>query len=167
MRAICLAIIGAVLAASPATAQGWREYSYSDAGFGIQFPAAPAVIPGEYKTASGLTVPAITYSAQKDNTTYSVMVADLTKAAADQAGAIDHAVKSFAATGEIKVDVEARINREYGHELSVLGKDGSRSIVAIFFIGHRLYELNGKTTPPNAEAGSGSSIRFQQSLQFY
>ena len=165
-RLKALAVLAVLLAPFPAAAQGWKEYDYPEAGFTIQFPATPTMATGTYKTVTGVSVPARTYSAQVDQSTYTVTVADYAKTAADQANAVRDAVKAFAAAGEIKVDVEARINWEYGHELSVLGKDGGRSIVAIFFIDHRLYELVGRTAPPNPENGSGASIRFQQSLQF-
>jgi hypothetical protein len=65
------------------------------------------------------------------------------------------------------VDVEARINTQFGHELSIGNKDGSRSTVAIFFFNHHLYQLEGRALPPDPTARSSSLIRFQQSLQFF
>ncbi len=69
-------------------------------------------------------------------------------------------------TVRVKAEVEARINRQYGRELSVAFKDGSLSIVGIFFFDHHLCELDGKAMGPDAAAASSSLIRFQQSLQF-
>jgi hypothetical protein len=64
------------------------------------------------------------------------------------------------------VALDARINREFGRELSVSGADGSRSAIAIFFVNRHLYLLDGESLPPNAIAKSGDAVRFQQSLQF-
>jgi len=69
-------------------------------------------------------------------------------------------------TGEIKLDVNARINREFGRELSVAENDGSRSTMGIFFINHKLYQLQARILPPDPVAGSADALRFQQSLRF-
>jgi hypothetical protein len=161
-----LALLIVLLAPVSAHAQGWRDYSYADDGFMIAFPAPPAMTSGVYKTTTGVSVPARTYSVQADNIVYSVTAADFSKTnMSDQAG-IGDAVKAFGAMGEVKLDVEARTNQRYGRELSVIGKDASRSMVAIFFIDHKLYALVGKALPPNAETKSGLLIRFEESLNF-
>jgi hypothetical protein len=52
----------------------------------------------------------------------------------------------------------------FGRQMSVLGADGSRSSVAMFYYEGRLYQIEGKSLPPgNATA---DAIRFQQSLIF-
>ncbi len=68
--------------------------------------------------------------------------------------------------GEVKVETTERIDRYYGHDITVAGKDGSHSAIAIFFANDQLYELVGKALPPDAEAGSGKTARFQQTLVF-
>ena len=64
------------------------------------------------------------------------------------------------------VDVEARINSEYGRELSVRRRDGGYDIVAIFFFDSHLYVLNGRAAAPDPRAATVNLIRFQQSLNF-
>ena len=161
-----------LLIAAPAVAQilpkapDWRPYDYPAMGFGVHFPAEPSVVRGTYPTAAG-PVPASIYSVKHENVEYRMTVADFSAAKTDEKTAIEAAVKTWATDGrEIKLDVEARINRRYGRELSVGGKDGSYSMVAIFFFNDRLYELSGKALPPNAQIATGKIIRFQQSLQF-
>ncbi len=157
-----------VLASMPfaAAAQSWQQYNYTDAGFSAQFPNPPNVSDEKYKTASGIEVPAKIFASRNENIVYSVTVADFTNTALDNDKAIDDAVKIFSAGGEIKADVNERVNRQHGRELTVIGKDASHSSIAIFFFDHKLYALEGRALPPNAEAGSANTLRFQQSLQF-
>jgi hypothetical protein len=165
---IALPLIGVclVLAPSPAAAQDWQDYPYPEHGFAVHFPAPPTVTKGVYKTTTGIAVPSTVYAVKKDNILYSVTVGDFSQTAIDDQAVIDDAVKAAGLAGEIKLDVDARISRRYGHELSVKGKDGSYSMMAIFFFDHRFYNLVGKVMPPDAEAGASKTIRFQQSLQF-
>jgi hypothetical protein len=166
MRVTSLVIAAALLAPLPAGAQTWQNYDYPDAGFSVHFPAPPTVAGGVYRTLAGASIPSKVYSARLDNVVYTVTTADFTGIAVEPDKAIGDAVKAIGAEGKIKLDVDARINRQYGHELTVGGKDGSRSTVAIFFFNHRLYQLVGKAAAPDADARSSSLIRFQQSLQF-
>lgn len=166
MRFRSLAIAGALLAPLPASAQAWQNYDYPEAGFAVHFPAAPTVTTGVYRTAAGLSAPSTLYSVRQDNVVYTMTVADFSQITVEPDKAIADAVRSFGENGEIKVDVDARINRQYGHELSVGNKDGSRSTVAIFFFNQHLYQLDGRALPPDPATRSSSLIRFQQSLQF-
>ncbi len=161
-------VIAAALLTAPLTAaaQSWENYDYQDAGFAVHFPAPPSVTTGVYKTTTGETAPATIYSVRRDDIIYTVTRADFTKLTLDGDKAINDAVKSFEQLGKIQLDVDARINRQYGHELSVGGKDGSRFTVAIFFFNHHLYQLQGQAMPPDPDRRSGQLIRFQQSLQF-
>jgi hypothetical protein len=125
------------------------------------------VTKGVYRMAAGLSAPSAVYSVRQDNVIYTVTVADFSRTTVEKDMAIADAVKSFGENGEIKVDVDARINTQFGHELTVGNKDGSRSTVAIFFFNGHLYQLEGKALPPDPAARSSSLIRFQQSLQFF
>ena len=165
MRLVALAAFS-MLTAAPAAAQDWREYAYPDASFAVQFPGEPVVESGAYLAAGGITVPATIHILRQPAIVFSVTVADLTGTPADNRNAIDQAVRALAGTGEIRADVRAEINDQYGRELSITETDGSRSIYAIFFINHRLYELKGKVLPPTPERRSGDAVRFQQSLRF-
>jgi hypothetical protein len=166
MRIGSLAFAAALLAPLPAGAQAWQNYDYADTGFAVHFPAVPAVTKGIYR-AAGVIAPSAVYSVRQDNIIYTVTVADFSQTTLEKDKAIDDAVKAFGAAGEIKVDVDARINTQFGHELTVANKDGSRSTVAIFFFNHHLYQLEGRALPPDPTARSSSLIRFQQSLQFF
>ena len=160
-------IAAAVLVlAGPAAAQSWDIYSYPDAKFAVQFPAQPQVGPGKYRTQAGFDAPARVWSARTDQVVYTLTLADFSGTALDKDAVIADAVKAFGQTGEVAVDVEARINTEYGRELSVAHKDGGRSITAIFFFDKHLYLLHGHALPPNGGDATASLIRFQQSLQF-
>jgi hypothetical protein len=155
-----------LLLAAPAAAQTWDTYSYPDAKFAVQFPAQPSVGGGSYRTTAGLDRPAKVYSARLDNVAYTLTVADFSGTALEKDAVIGDAVKAFGQMGEIAIDVDARINTEYGRELSVIHKDGGRSVTAIFFFGNRLYLLRGHAMPPNPGDATARLIRFQQSLQF-
>jgi hypothetical protein len=159
-------VVMMVAASGPALAQAWQEYSYSEAHFAVQLPAAPMVETGTYMAAGGIAVPATIYALRQPNIVFTMTVADLARTAADKPNAIDLAVQPLRETGEIKLDVRAEINGQYGRELTVAEKDGSRAIFAIFLIDHHLYELKGKVLPPTPERRSGDAIRFQQSLRF-
>jgi len=80
--------------------------------------------------------------------------------------AIAHAVDQVQAQGKVRVDVEARINRQYGRELSIVGNDDSHSAVAIFFVDNKLYLVEGSVLATSADMQSGDAARFQQSLRF-
>jgi hypothetical protein len=158
-----LAIVSAPFAAQ---AQAWKEYSYPQDGFAVQFPATPVESTTTYKTQAGMSLPAVTYSVQQDNVVYSVTVADFSNAGLGEQAAMNDAIKALGQTGEIKIDTTERIDRNYGHDITLAGKDGSRSAIAVFFANQQLYELTGKALPPDAESGSGKTARFQQTLVF-
>src|ERR1700674_3451819 len=166
MRPIIPIAIFAILSSAPVEAQAWDEHASPEAGCAVQCPVEPQVEAGSYETLNGVTVPATVYSARQGRGVYTVTVADLANTPADQPNAIDDAVSLLRKTSQIKLDVNARINREFGRELSVTENDGSRSMMGIFFFNHRLYELRGKVLPPDAKAGSADALRFQQSLRF-
>ena len=157
--AVALSI--ALLAGGGARAQDWQAYAYPDSGFAAQFPAKPTLTEVQYQ-AGGVTGPAKVYSARLGATDYSVTVADLSASAAGKDAAIDAAVKAFAAAGQVKLDVSERIDRQFGRELSVLGKDGSQTATAIFYVDKKLYVLAGRGEP----ASMPLAVRFQQSLEF-
>jgi hypothetical protein len=166
MRWLTLCLVASALAPLPALAQTWQEYAYRDAGFAFQAPAKPVVTAGAYPAPGGVSVPATLYTARLDNVVYAMTVADFSNIPIDDKAAIADAEKAIGATGKVTFSVDARIDRDYGRELSIAGADGSRSTVAIFFVNKHLYELVGRSLAPDAAAGSGNIIRFQQSLSF-
>lgn len=164
----CLALIFAVvLVAGSAAAEGWREYTYPNLGFSLHFPDDPKIEDTTYMTASGITVPARIYSLNQDSSAYRMIVADFSRRTnLNDRQVIDLAIKTLAQEAEVKLDIPARVSRVFGRQLSLLGKDGSRSSVALFYYQRRLYQIQGTILPANPDPSSGEAIRFQQSLRF-
>ncbi len=159
LTAVCLMPLVAV-------AQQWKVYEYPDAGFAVQFPVPPVVAPSTFRTSAGVSLPMTRYAAREDRVLYTMSVVDFSGVNEDATSVIAETEKSFGASGRVTVAIDARINRQFGRELSVNGADGARSAVAIFFASKHLYLLVGESLPPNAIARSGDAIRFQESLQF-
>ena len=145
--------------AAPAAPQTWEYYTYAQSGFTVQFPAPPATSVGTYKTRDGAAVPSLTWAVQQDGVAYSVMVADFSSRPMNDQSAMNDAIATLKETGEIKVDTNERIDRNFGHDITLVGKDGSRSAIAIFYVGNRLYELIGKALAPTADAGTARTVR--------
>lgn len=165
LRLVALAALSAaLLVCSDAQAQGWREYRY--AGFAVRFPVAPAIESGTYATAEGTTVDARIYSARQDGALYRVTVADLSRSRTSEDQAMSEAIGQLTASGEVVVDVPHRVNRVLGRQLSIVGHDGSRSAIALFYRNRRLYLVEGTILPTNDDFMSSDGVRFQQSLRF-
>jgi hypothetical protein len=166
MRGAAAILTAAWLLPTAAFAQDWQAYRYPDAGFAIQLPVPPMVEKGTFTTPAGVSLPMTSYVARQDGIIYTLKVVDFSSVNPDGTKTIADTEKSFGTSGKVTVAIDARVNREFGRELSVTGADGSRSAVAIFFANRRLYILDGQSLPPNAIARSGNAIRFQESLQF-
>jgi hypothetical protein len=165
LRAIAAVAVLGALSVSPAQAQSWREYRYS--GFAVQFPVEPKSESGTYATDEGTTVNVRIYSARQESALYKVTVADLSELSVDQAQEVsDGMIGQLAAGREVVVDVPHRVNRVLGRQLSIVGDDGRRSAVALFFRDRRLYVVEGTTLPANGDTMSADGVRFQQSLRF-
>jgi len=159
--ATAVALTLALLAAGAARAQDWREYAYPDQGFSAQFPAKPTVTNIRYK-AGALDAPARLYAARAGSVDYSITVADLSASTAGRDAAIAEAVRALSASGQVKVDVTERIDRQFGRELTLIGADGKQTATAVFYVDKRLYILEGRAEPASAPL----AVRFQQTLQF-
>jgi hypothetical protein len=155
----------AVLANS-AVADDWMEYSYPELGFSVSFPAAPASETMPYRTVEGAMANETQYSVQQENSAYRVSIIDFGNVTFDRDAAIEEALNEFRGKGDVKVDIPARVNRNFGRQLSIVAKDGSRSSVAVFFANNRIYEIEGTILASNPDPNSGDAIRFQQSLRF-
>ena len=162
MRTIAL-VLAAFVASAPAAAQSWKEYPYPDYAFSVAFPADPQIETTTYQVADGRSVPARVYSARQNNGVFKVTVADLANTGLQETAVIDHAVKMLSQGNEVKVDFPHRIYQVYGRQLSLVGKDGSRSTVAVFDTNGRLYQIEAKILPGGNDT---DLIRFQQSLIF-
>jgi hypothetical protein len=162
MRIIAFAVAVFVVN-GPAAAQSWQEYSYPEYAFSVAFPADPKVEMTTYEIADGRSSPARVYSARQDKGQFKMTVADLANTGLDEKAVIDHAVKTLSQGATVKVNIPARIYQVYGRQLTVEGADGSRSMVAIFDIMGRLYQIEAKAPPGGNEF---ELTRFQQSLVF-
>jgi hypothetical protein len=148
----------------PAAAQGWKEYSYPDYAVAVSFPAEPKIETTTYQVADGRSVPARVYSVAQGNGVFKLTIADLSNAGLEESAVLDHAIKTLSESGEIKLNIPARVSRVFGRQLSIQRTDGSRSSVALFDYNGRLYQIEGKSLPTgNATA---DAICFQQSLIF-
>lgn len=165
MRLIA-AVAALLLAAAPAAAQSWTEYSYPADFFSVAFPADPKVETVTYQSADGRPVDARIYSVSHGGGLFKMTVADLPDPALQENAVLDHAVRLLTQQGStIKVDIPHRISRVYGRQLSFASVDGSYSSVAVFFHKRRLYQIEG-TVLPGAANATADAIRFQQSLAF-
>ena len=165
LRSAALAAMSVVLlVCSEAQAQAWREYRYT--GFAVQFPVEPTIEAGTYATAEGTTVDARIYSARQEGAVYRVTVADMSGARLNEAQAVSEAIGQIAASGEVVVDVPHRVNRVFGRQLSIVGHDGSRTAIALFYRNRRLYLVEGTILPTNEDFMTSDGVRFQQSLRF-
>jgi hypothetical protein len=151
----------------PAGAQStWQEYTYPDQQFAVSFPGAPTITTAPFTAANGTQVTQTLYSVQQDTGLFRVAVIDFSTAGIDRTTAIDQAVAELRAKGDIKLDIQARVQRNIGRYLNLASNDGSHTIAAVFFGANRLYEIEGTVPASNPDALSGEMIRFQQSLRF-
>jgi hypothetical protein len=159
-------LIPAVLVfAAPAVAENWQEYRYPDQFFAVAFPGDPQTEATTYQVAADRSVAAHVYSVRQDNAVFKVTVAELADTGLEEGAVIDHAIKAMSEGGEVKVNIPHRINRVYGRQLSIVGPDGIRSMVAVFDYNGRLYQIEGQALPTGNDA-TADAIRFVQSLIF-
>jgi hypothetical protein len=159
--AFALAIFAA---AGPAAAQSWTEYSYPDYAFTISFPTQPTIETTVYQAPGGRTMQARVYSVMQGDGLFKMTVVEFPDAGLEESAVIDNAIKTLSQGAEIKLDIPHRISRIFGRQLSLLGADGSRSSVALFYHKQRLYQIEGKALARGT--ATADAIRFQQSLVF-
>jgi len=162
MRLIAFAL-AAFVAGGPAAAQNWQEYSYPAYSFTVAFPADPQVETTTYRLADGRAVEARVYAVRQNDSVFTVTVAELGNTGLDESAVIDHAAKTLSQGGEVKINIPHRVYQVYGRQLSILGADGSRSMVALFDFNRRLYQIEGKALRGGNPL---DMLRFQQSLVF-
>jgi hypothetical protein len=156
-------ILAAVAFSAPAVAQSWEEYTYPEYAISVAFPAGPKIETTTYQIADGRSVPARVYSVRQDKGEFKLTVADLANTALDEKTVVDHAITALSQGATVKLNVPARIYRVYGRQLTVEGSDGSRSMVAIFDLKGRLFQIEAKVPRGGSEF---ELTRFQQSLVF-
>ena len=147
----------------PAVAQSWGEYTYPEYAISVAFPASPKIETTTYQFADGRSVPARVYSVRQDKGDFKLTVADLANTGLDEKTVLDHAITALSRGATVKLNVPARIYRVYGRQLTVEGADGSRSMVGIFYLNGRLFQIEAKVPRGGSEF---ELTRFQQSLVF-
>jgi hypothetical protein len=155
-------LLAMFVASVPAQAQSWKEYAYPTYSFSISFPADPKVEASTYQAPDGRPVAAQVFSVTQDDAAFKMTVVDLP--GMEESAVVDHAVKTLSQGGEIKLDIPARVSRVYGRQLSIVGADGARSSVGVFYLKGRLYQIEGKAIA--GQDAASYAIRFQQSLVF-
>jgi hypothetical protein len=131
----------------------------------ISFPSEPQVQTTTYPVGGDRTVNARVYAVRRDDAEFKVTVADLGDLASRKGSVMDNAIKTLSAGGEVKVNVQLRIQHVFGRQLSILQGDGSRTSVALFNFDGRLYQIEGKSLPSGLKTAA-NAIRFVQSLTF-
>jgi hypothetical protein len=149
-------ILAAFAFSAPAVAQSWQDYSYPEYAISVAFPASPQIETTTYQIADGRSVPARIYSVRQDKGEFKMTVADVANAGLDEKAVIDYAIKTLSEGATVKVNIPHRIYQVYGRQLTVEGADGSRSMVAMFDMLGRLFQIEAKD----------ELTRFQQSLVF-
>lgn len=152
-------------AVASAFAQGWQEYRDDQMGFAVSFPGTPIVSDSTYKLADGSSLKAKLYDFKQGGGEFRVIVADFSTSSVQDNAAIDQAVKALSSGGKVAFDIEARVNRNYGRQLSITAPDGTRTVSAVFFVNHRLYQIEG-IIHPGEGSGTNDAVRFQQSVNF-
>ena len=135
VKSVTLALAVAVLSASTAFAQGWHDYISRDEFFLVSVPSEPQVTSTTYRAASGAMLPAKQFVATDGQRRYTVTVVHYMNAsAADEAAAVEHAVRSF---------------RNRGSQVTY-----DRAQVMEGVPGHMIYLLNPRTRAASRPASS-------------
>ena len=156
-----------VPAAGRADAAGWRNVVHAGEHFAIQFPTAPATVQGRYELVGGSSVPAHTYSAEKDKIVYRLTVVDLPNRAVDREAVFRNAIQRLSRGGMVRTYAEARIRAFFGRQISVERADGGRSVASLFIAQGRFYEVEASAPGPDGRTATAPLVRFQQTLNLF
>lgn len=153
--------------------ENWRDFSFEDKKFEIQFPIQPTREDIRYRAALAqggeLEVPATRIGAIQDHTRYEVTVAELAGTPAADPKAIDYAVQRLYKRGAVGLDTLVSIsNAECGRYIGYADPDGTLNYHALFYFPHnqRLFDIHASLPPADqGEHGAGAS-HFGLSLNF-
>jgi hypothetical protein len=186
-RISVVAMAGFLCSAGPSFAQEWIQYASKADLFAVNFPTEPKVQDVTYTTEFNISLPGHVYSADSGQSHYSVTVVDYADAekihAARAAQCKKDGGESDACPNDFRGDVQGSIvnaawrfiqrntkvtyfawavtDNVEGQRLQLLNPDGSKTFVAIYRHGTRLYTIEG-TVPKGAPAPG----LFQQSMMF-
>ena len=169
MRLIAFVMAAAFILASPAHA-AWKGFKYPEYGFGVDFPAEPKMSKGEWRGVVAGRVPTTIISAEEDNTTYQVVIADFRNRLIDTPGILEEAIFLATQDGKVVSDTTARTDNgqqfaKYGRRVVVLTKDGGKKISELYLVGGRLLMFEGVISP-KGDIGNPEAARFQDSILF-
>lgn len=143
---------------------GWRDVIRPEDRFAVQFPAKPTAVQGRYDLDGRASVPARTYTAERDKAIYRLTVADISGLTVDREAVFRTAFDRLTRGGKLKTYAEARIKLAHGRQISVERPGGGRSVASVFIAGNRVYELEAKV---EGQAGAAPLVRFQQMLNLF
>jgi len=153
------------LLATPVLAQSWQEFTYPDDNFVITFPGTPTITSGTYN-AGTVSAPEKIYALKVPGRVFEMDVVDFSGNKVSKADAIKQAVVDWTKDGTVAEDTFARIDNDFGRNLNVLHKDGSRSVGSIYFLNRKLYLIQGVSLKNDPDPQSGQPTRFRESLSF-
>ena len=157
------AIILALVFASSARADDWKEYDNPEYSFAIHFPVDPTVEATTYRAGDGRSFQGRVFAVTKDTGSFKVTIVDMPD---DKTGEeLARNTKPMAEGGAIKFDIGHRVRAVYGRQLGILDADGGYAYVALFYHKKRLYQIEGKAFRAGGQA-EVDAMRFQQSLDF-
>lgn len=172
MRLTACTIVAATLVATtlPAAA-AWKEYRYEDLGVVKEFPVAPKMQTGTYKTPVAGTATAHILTAEEEGIKYTLTVVDLMNKVEQGATLMGECVYLAEDEGKPVANMMARVEPGpraiYGRIISDDLKDGSRAMTACFYTKGRLYKVQALVLPSNPDyPNSSQAIRFVNSLSF-
>ena len=172
--AAALLAAGVLFATTAAAGEdAWREYSYADKGFLVQFPHDPDKREIQYNAATptGATVPvpASDYAVTSGHTRLSATVAELAGSSADDPKALNHAVDRVRREGDVGVETWISISAgACGKFLGLTGRDGALNYVGLYYNPphRRLYEIRAVVPPADQAEHGADASHFEQSLSF-
>lgn len=147
--------------------EGWKLYNYKDALFSIRFPAEPTVEEGDYRTDSGVVVPATRYWARSGGTLYRLMVAKLWETEADDGNAVDDGASLWTRKGTVIANDGVAVSAaQCGRDIALKTPEGLAARARIFFPSsqHRLYVIEVAQEAGGATPGAEDTDRFLQSF---
>lgn len=152
-------------AGQAADSGGWREFSYPESGFAAEYPSQPTAETRDYHTAQipeGVVNERI-YWVNSGGVIYAVEVADFSGSSADKDRTIEEAARNLLMQGRMTHDeLGARVDFNYGREIRIEDGAGGSITDAIFFIGHKLYQLRVNFPAGNTDPAGSSGIHFFQ-----
>ncbi|MDB5712972.1 MAG: hypothetical protein JWO15_369 [Sphingomonadales bacterium] len=167
-----LALIG-FAAPVAAEEENWRDYTFEDVGFTIQFPIQPVREEVRYRIAAAsggdLEVPATRISAVQDHTHYEAIAADLAGTSAADPKTLEYSVQRLYKQGQPALDTLVGIaNSDCGRYIGFADPDGTLNYYALFYLPHnqRFYQFHASVPPADqGDHGAGAS-HFGLSLNF-